>query len=128
MGSNHNHLQIVKNYISAYNTFDIDGMLRDLDDEIYFENVYKGQVNLQTRGIAEFKTQAEKAKKLFKQREQKIIDIKFEDNTAQVRIDFTGILSDDPANGSQAGASLNMSGDSVFVFEDGKIIQITDRG
>ena len=127
MGSNQNHLQIIKNYISAYNTFDIERMLQDFNDEIYFENVHNGQVNLQTSGIAEFKKQAEIAKTLFKEREQKIIDIKFEDNMAQVRIDFTAILSDDPANGSQAGAALNMSGDSVFVFEDGKIVQITDR-
>jgi hypothetical protein len=127
MNDHQNQLGIIEKYITAYNNFDIDGMLRNLHDDIYFENIYNGQVNLQTRGIAEFKTQAETAKKLFRQREQKALDIKFNDNTAEVRIDFTGILSDDPANGSQAGTAICMSGDSVFVFKDGQIICITDR-
>lgn len=125
--SNNNLREIIENYIAAYNNFNSDGMLRDLHDEIVFENIANGQVNLQTRGKDEFSTQAETAKKLFKQREQKVLDIQFDDKTAKVHIDFTGILSDDPANGPQAGASINMTGDSVFVFEEGKIIRITDR-
>lgn len=119
--------EIIENYVAAYNNFDSDGMLRDLDDDILFENIYHGQVNLKIRGISDFKTQAETAKKLFKQRQQKIIDIKFEDNTAEVRIDFTGILSDDPANGGQGGTAISMTGNSEFVFEEGKVTGITDR-
>jgi len=118
---------IIENYIAAYNNFDSDGMSRDLHEDILFENIHNGQVNLKTKGMADFKTQAETAKKLFKQRQQKVINIKIKDNTAEVQIDFTGILSDDPANGSQARAAISMTGNSIFVFEEGKIIRITDR-
>lgn len=127
MNGDQTHLEIIQKYITAYNTFDIGGMLRDLHEDIYFENIYDGQVNLQTRGIVEFKTQAETAKKLFQRREQKILDFKFKDNTAEVQIDFTGILSNDPVNGSSAGTMIKMPGKSEFIFKERKIMQITDH-
>lgn len=127
MNGHQNHLEIIEKYITAYNAFDTDEMLRNLHDDIYFENINDGQVNLQTKGIAEFKNQAEIAKQLFQKREQKILNMKFNDNIAEVQIEFTGILSDDPANGLQAGTAIRMTGDSVFVFNQAKIFRITDR-
>ncbi len=41
-----NELQksIVENYLNSYNDFDIDGMTKDLTDNVVFENVSNGKV------------------------------------------------------------------------------------
>jgi hypothetical protein len=57
--------RVVECYVQSYNHFDIDGMTNDLHEEIVFENVSNGQVNLQTSGILDFKHQAIKASKDF---------------------------------------------------------------
>ena len=73
--------KIIENYIDAYNSFDIDRMLSHIHDDIKFENISNGEINLTTNGIAELRNQAEQAKGLFKERKQKITDIKFNDRS-----------------------------------------------
>lgn len=60
--------KIIENYIDAYNIFDIDRMLSNMHDDIKFENISNGGINLTTNGIEAFKSQAEQAKQLFKER------------------------------------------------------------
>ena len=64
--------RIIENYIDAYNSFDIDRVLSDIHDDIKFENIPNGEINLTTNGIEEFRSQAEQAKQLFKERNQQI--------------------------------------------------------
>jgi hypothetical protein len=52
------------------------------------------------------------------------MDIK--DNEAQVQISYRGIIAQDLPNGWKAGDKLEMAGQSVFRFQDGKISSITD--
>lgn len=80
----------IENYVKAYNDFDVKNMLKDLDAEIVFRNISGGEVNLETKGIAEFRAQAERAKDFFKQREQKITDLTFGENEATAEIFYTG--------------------------------------
>jgi len=43
----HNKMKkAVLNYIDAYNNFNIDGLLADLDEQIVFENINDGETNL----------------------------------------------------------------------------------
>jgi hypothetical protein len=60
--------------IDTYNSFDIDRMLSDMRDEIKFENISNGEINLTTNGIEELRNQAEQAKQLFKERKQEITE------------------------------------------------------
>ena len=53
---------IVKNYVNAYNNFDVNGMMADMDQSIVFENVANGKVNMTLNGLDEFKAQAEQGK------------------------------------------------------------------
>lgn len=118
--------KIIENYIDAYNSFDIDRMLSDMHDDIKFENISNGEVNLATNGIEELRNQAELARRLFKERKQTITDIKFDDNQVEVKIDYRGILAVDFSNELKTGDVIKLKGSSVFRFKDNKIIEIKD--
>jgi F0F1-type ATP synthase beta subunit len=126
MQENDNRLAAIESYIRAYNGFDVEKMLSNLHENIEFENVSNGEVNLRTDGIAEFKTQAEKAKSIFSQREQKITNLHFDENKAEVEISYTGILAIDLPNGLKSGSKIELRGQSIFTFQDDKIIKIED--
>lgn len=118
--------KIIENYIDAYNSFDIDGMLSDMDDDIKFENISNGEVNLVTNGLEELRSQAEQAKQLFKERRQKIKDIKFNADQVEVQIDFSGVLAVDFSNDLKIGNVIELKGSTIFRFKDNKIIELKD--
>ena len=117
----------IDNYIQSYNTFDIEGMIKELHENIVFENKTNGEVTLTTKGIKEFKKQAEAAKEYFKNRQQVVTSYKFSDNNVTVEIDYKAVLAIDLPNGMKAGDTLKLKGQSVFVFKDEKIISIKDK-
>lgn len=118
--------QIIEDYINAYNNFDVERMLANLHDDIEFKNISNGEVNLTLKGVSDFKAQAEQTKNLFTQREQKITGITFEDDLAEVKIDYCGVLAIDLPNGLKAEDKIELKGKSIFLFADEKIIEITD--
>jgi hypothetical protein len=59
--------KIIENYIDAYNSFDVNRMLSDMHDDVKFENISNGEVNLVTNEGMELRNQAKQAKKLFKE-------------------------------------------------------------
>lgn len=125
--SNHRKKQeIIENYIHAYNTFDIDGMLRDMHEDVKFENISNGQVDLSTHGIEELKNQAEIAKAYFKERNIQIVEFKFPGEIIEIKIKYTATLAMDLPGGPKAGNSIRMEGKSIFHFKDDKIIRIQD--
>ena len=126
MYNNQTRRKIIENYIHAYNTFDISGMQKDLHEERKFEIISNGQVNLTTNGIEEFKTQANIAKEYFREREQKIVNIKFKGDMIEVNIEFVGILAKDLPNGLKSSVTIRLEAKSVFRFRDDKIFSIQD--
>ncbi|MFB9863953.1 nuclear transport factor 2 family protein [Rufibacter immobilis] len=119
--------ELVEKYIEAYNAFDVDGMVSDLHAEVHFQNIAAGAVNLELHGVQAFREQAEKAKALFIQREQRITSLKeTAADEVTVAIDYTGVLAVDLPSGLRAGDKLELTGTSVFRFQDGKIISIQD--
>jgi hypothetical protein len=118
--------QSVKQYIHAYNEFDIDSMLVKLHPSIVFKNISHGEVDLITVGLEAFKAQAQKAATYFRHREQLISDLKIEDQLAEVAIDYKAILAIDLPNGMKQGETLQLKGRSVFRFENDLIISIED--
>lgn len=119
--------QIIEAYVNAYNDFDIEGMTKNLDKNVVFENISNGKVDLRTEGLSEFKKQAESAKKYFKQRKQTIESWKFNDSKVLIDIDYKAVIAIDLPNGLKAGDTLEMKGKSEFEFENGKIKSITDK-
>jgi hypothetical protein len=118
--------QSIKQYIHAYNNFDIDSMLVRLHPSIVFKNISHGEVDLITVGLDEFKAQAQKAITYFSQREQLISELKIEDQRAEVAIDYKAVLAIDLPNGMKQGETLQLKGRSVFRFENDLIISIED--
>jgi hypothetical protein len=126
MNSSELNQKAIENFISSYNAFDVKGMLKDLHRDITFENISNGEVNLTTKGIIEFKNQAELAKLYFTGREQKITAIRHNNDHIEVDIDYSAVLAIDFPNGLKAGDKLELKGKSFFRFLDNKIIEIKD--
>ena len=119
--------QIVENYVDSYNNFDIAEMTKDLDENVVFENISNGNVNLRTEGLNDFKQQAESAKQYFKERKQTIETWTFSREKVEIKIDYKAVLADDLPNGLKKDDILQLKGNSEFIFDNGKIIKITDK-
>ena len=118
---------LIEAYIQAYNQFDVEGMTQNLHDQVVFQNVSQGEVDMNLEGKEAFQTQAEAAKAYFSERKQTITSWDFQDNQVTIDIDYVAILAMDFPNGMKAGDTLQMKGQSAFVFEGEKIIRITDK-
>src|SRR5438128_11746285 len=66
---------LVDRYLAAYNAFDIDAMLAQLDPAIRFENYSGGQLTADASGTEEFRRLAEQSKGVFSEREQRITSL-----------------------------------------------------
>ncbi|MCC6833704.1 MAG: nuclear transport factor 2 family protein [Cytophagales bacterium] len=118
--------KIIQNYIDGYNEFDVDKMTFNFDDNIIFKNIQNDQVNMTLNGIIAFKQQAEQAKAYFESRRQQITSILHDTDKTEIEIDYFATLAMDFPNGLKKGEKLALKGKSVFVFQDNKIIQLTD--
>ncbi|GAB4405442.1 MAG: hypothetical protein OHK0039_06440 [Bacteroidia bacterium] len=119
--------QIIENYVMSYNNFDIDGMTADLARHVVFENISQGKVDLRTEGIESFRKQAALGRQYFRQRKQTISGWQVGDDVITVDIDYEAVLNIDLPNGLTSGDTLRLKGRSVFVFQDTKIVKITDE-
>lgn len=118
---------VIENYIKSYNDFDINGMTKDLTENVVFENVSNGNVELKTEGLTQFTKQAESAKQYFTERKQTIESWEFDDTKVIIEIDYKAILAIDLPNGMKTGDTLKLKGQSEFEFENEKIKSITDK-
>lgn len=117
---------LITNYINAYNSFDIDGMIRLLHHDLEFRNISNGAVDTETKGIEQFRTLAERSAKFFSQRRQMVKDIIMNDDRAEIEIDYEAILATDLPNGLKAGQTIKMQGKSIFQMKDEMLIMIED--
>ncbi|MCX2738857.1 nuclear transport factor 2 family protein [Pontibacter anaerobius] len=118
--------QIIESYVKAYNAFDVAGMVKDMHHDIVFENIADGITNHKILGISAFLHQAEQATAYFREREQRIKSISFEEDVAEVEVSYSGVVGVDLPNGMQAGEELTLEGKSIFYFENGKITKLQD--
>lgn len=117
---------LIADYIAAYNRFDVAGMTAPLSKDVIFENIQDGVVTLRTEGIEAFRQQAETALTYFSARNQTILEIKSVGDTLEVNIAYSAVAAVDFPNGIRKGERLNLTGKSVFGFEDHRISRITD--
>lgn len=118
---------VIEEYVKSYNHFDIGGMIKNLADDVVFENVSNGKVDLRTEGLEAFKKQAESAKQYFVQRKQTIESWEFNNIKVSIDINYEAVLATDLPNGLKAGDTLKLKGKSEFEFENGQIKKITDK-
>ncbi|UJF36226.1 nuclear transport factor 2 family protein [Paenibacillus hexagrammi] len=117
---------LIEQYLREYNSFNIDGMVDLLHENIHFKNISNGEVNAETKGTEEFRALAEQSVQIFSQRCQVIKSITLTDVKAEVEIDYEGILSIDLPNGMKAGESLKLQGKSIYQMKDEKLVLIED--
>lgn len=118
--------RIIKNYVEGYNQFDINKMTTDFSQDIVFENIQNGEVNMTLNGLNEFKEQAEKAKAYFLKRTQVITAFSHFESKTEIEIDYHAVLGMDFPNGMKTGEELNLKGKSVFEFLNNKISKLSD--
>jgi len=118
--------RIIEEYISAYNKFDVDGMIRNIDEDIEFKNITNGEVNAQLNGKDIFKKQLEQSNALFKKREMNITEQVINGDTVENEINFKGVFAIDVPDGPKSGELLKLKSKSVFKFKKGRIVSIED--
>ncbi len=126
MENRERYITVIENYISAYNLFDVKGMCRDLSEDILFENISDGNVDMSIKGIENFKKQAEAATAYFSERHQRIESWNFNNHVVTIEISYQATLAIDLPNGMKKGNMLTLKGISEFVFEDHEIISLRD--
>ncbi|WP_378103262.1 nuclear transport factor 2 family protein [Chryseobacterium sp. sg2396] len=126
MENRERYITVIENYISAYNRFDVKGMCRDLSEDILFENISDGNVDMSIKGIENFKKQAEAATAYFSERHQRIDSWNFNNHVVTIEISYQATLAIDLPNGMKKGNMLTLKGISEFVFEDHEIISLRD--
>ena len=118
--------KIIENYVDAYNHFDVDRMLADMDEEARFENISMGEVTLITEGVAALREQALEAADIFSERKQIITNFQFHEQEVEVDVDFSATLAIDFSEELKAGDQIQLTGKSVFTFRGDKIIELKD--
>lgn len=118
--------RIIAQYITAYNEFNVDGMLKNIHEDVEFKNIANGEVNMQLNGINALRSQAEQAVNLFEKREIKIIEQVIKGDIVENKIEFKGVFATEILDGPKAGELVKLEGKSIFQFEKGKIILIED--
>ena len=124
---NISQIEIVEKFITAYNSFDIDSMLKWLHPEVKFKNISGGEINAMTSGKEEFELLARQSSYLFKDRQQKIISVTETANKINVEIHYHAVLAVDLPNHLKAGDKISLNGNSEYIFKDGLIYSIIDE-
>ncbi|MGZ7120001.1 MAG: nuclear transport factor 2 family protein [Methanobacterium sp.] len=118
--------KIVDQYYKSYNKFNIDGMIKNIHEDMVFKNIVNGEVNFELKGKETFKKQIEEAFALFKNRKMKIVEQKFGDDIVENKIDFKGVLAVDIPDQFKKYDLIKVQSKVIFKFKNGKIISIED--
>ena len=118
--------RIINNYIDAYNRFDVEGMLADIESNIVFEHISDGEPHMSLAGISVFREEAEQARNYFSSRKQTVESYQHREDETEIVISFQAILAVDFPDGLKKGDELTLKGRSIFKFLDNKIIKLTD--
>ncbi|MDX2285411.1 MAG: nuclear transport factor 2 family protein [Bacteroidia bacterium] len=120
--------QIIEQYIEAYNTFDIGGMLAHAHPDLVFEHRSNGRTELRLEGADAFRRQAETARRMFRERRQTVTAWQAEGDTLTADIDYRAVLDVALPNCMRPGDLMQLKGQSCFTFDAGdRIIRIEDR-
>jgi ketosteroid isomerase-like protein len=118
---------VIERYLAAYNAFDIDGMLAVLAPHVRFENVSGDAVNAEASGAAAFRRLAEQGRQLFSARQQRLVSLAFDGDTAYAGIAWRGTFAVDMPDGPRAGTTLELQGRTEFTFDGDRIVKLVDR-
>lgn len=119
--------ELIVRYLTAYNHFDVDGMLALLTTDVVFENFSGNQLTAATQNADQFRALAQQSATMFSEREQRITGFTVQLASTVVDIAYQGRLAVDVPDGPAAGTVIDLQGQSEFWFRDGLINKIVDR-
>jgi hypothetical protein len=122
-----NKIKIIRKYLAAYNTFNIENMLVNLSDDVIFINISNSEKDTESTGKDEFKDLAIEGAKFFTNRQQKIDDWQEDDDKVLCHIAFKATLTDEACKQLNTEQNMRLKGTSEFHFDNGKISKIIDR-
>lgn len=118
---------LIDRYVSAYNAFEVEGMLSTLASNVRFENHSGQQSGVVIDGRDAFRELAEQSAAVFSEREQRILSIDFRPSSAFAEIAFRGVLAATASSTRQDSRVIELAGSTEFSFENGLISKIVDR-
>lgn len=118
---------LVDRYVAAYNSVDVEGMMRTMHPRIEFENVSGGKVNATAVGAAEFRALAERTAELFARRTLRIDAFRARGEGSVADVTWEAVLASDVPDVGSEGETLRLTGRSEFEFRDGLIVRLIDR-
>jgi hypothetical protein len=121
-------LPVIRAYLDAYNTFDVDAMMACVTDDVRFEHHTGGVCQVATQGRAELEALARQSVPLFASRRQVPMGVRLEGDEVIVDIAFHGEIAEDIPDGPGAGTVIEMTGQSSFLIgANGRIARVIDR-
>ncbi len=117
---------LIKQYIEAYDTFNIQELSALMHPEVIFSNISDGLEQETTEGVDAFLALAEANQSMFESRHQDITGYLFNGEHAVVNIDSRSVLAQDLPSGLKAGELLHLTGKTEFNFEGNKLKRIVD--
>ena len=96
-------LDLVKKYLEAYNSLDVEGLMELIHPKIRFINISGGETTAEVSGTEEFRVLARQSAGLFKTRKQTLLDFKAGKDKAVIKVAFEGVPSSDIPGGPRAG-------------------------
>jgi hypothetical protein len=119
--------ELIKMYVDGYNAFNMKKMLAPLHSKIVFENHVKGELQMKLEGIKSFKKQAQKGIEMFSKRKQEFLSMDHEEGKTTTIVNYSGTLKVSIGDQMKKGQVMNLSGKSIFTFQDDRIIKIEDH-
>jgi ketosteroid isomerase-like protein len=117
---------LIQHYLDAYQAFHLDGMLDCLHEQVHFQYIANGSVQVSTEGTDAFRQLAEGSAGLFSARQQTITDLREEGDIMHADLAFRGTLAQATPDGLQAGTEIQLLGRSAFRFQDGCILSVSE--
>lgn len=118
--------EIVKSYINAFNAFDMEGLCKDLSNDVAFKNTENGIVTVTTMGLEEFKEVTLKSQSFFEYCKQEVLEFDTDKDFVIAYVDFEAVIKEDLSEELKKGTKLKFGAKSIFNFKDDKIVSIED--
>jgi hypothetical protein len=82
---------------------------------------------MKLEGIKSFKKQAQKGIEMFSKRKQEFLSMDHEEGKTTTIVNYSGTLKVSIGDQMKKGQVINLSGKSIFTFQDDRIIKIEDH-
>lgn len=116
---------IVENFIHSFNSYNIEGMTKDLAENFGYEHLRNGEAGLRAIGIESFKELLRSAEHTYKSRQETIESWELSKYHIEIESSFKGTLATDLSNGMKMGDVIAFDVRTIFEFADGKIECVT---